>query len=165
VCEAIDELLRTQKRVSVHELGCGSTVNLRLLRDRYGDKAELSGCDVAPVQSSEFELTQLSFDDPAFVVDRQFDVVFSCTALCLSKNPEVAFRNTLSLSRTVVVLVEPIYRLAMLHQKMYLRRAGHAASWDQLAANSLVEIVAMGRCRIPFSTKHPAAYITLRKRD
>ncbi|WP_068026504.1 class I SAM-dependent methyltransferase [Rhodoplanes sp. Z2-YC6860] len=166
VFNSIDQLLCSRDRISVHEVGCGSTINLRLLRDKYGNRVTLSGSDVAPVQSSEFDVLRVSFDDPAYVPEHAFDIVFSNTALCLSKNPNVAFRNVLALSHDVVVLVEPIEHLAMQHQKMFLRRAGHSASWDELAAaDSSNAIVATGRCRLPFSIKHPAAFITLRKRD
>jgi SAM-dependent methyltransferase len=159
VIDRIEDLLVNGTKPLVHEVGCGSTINLRLLKKLFGDRIELSGSDIAPVVGSEFEISLRSFDDAP---TKQFDLVFSVTALCLAQDERRAFLNAVESARHFAVLVEPIWETALPHQRAFLTRAGHKYSFDRLAAELAIPFDVQP-VALPFSIKHPAAAVVIKR--
>jgi hypothetical protein len=158
VISKIDELLESG-RPTIHEVGCGSTVNLRILKQIYGDKIVLSGSDIFPVRTSEFPISRWDFSDPS---QNRYDLVFSVTALCLAKDERAAFLNVVSMASKYAVLVEPLRSLALPHQAAYLDRAGHRCSFDELAISEGM-ITQVAKPSLPFSIKHPSGSVTIKR--
>mgnify|MGYP006873846010 FL=1 len=155
VMDKIDILIQEGRRPLVHEVGCGSTINLRILRQIYGKKIELSGSDAYPVQSSEFPIHRWNFTDP---VHQHYDLVFSVTALCLASDERGALLNVVMMAKRYAVLVEPLRSTAMPHQQAYLERSGHKCSFDKIATNEGLKFE-IGIPALPFSIKHPSAFL------
>lgn len=138
VFEQIDELLKSQKSVSVLEIGCGNCINLVELKKRYGDAIVLSGLDVSPgriktalahfsQQLAGTEVWVESAIEPVKPADfSRFDLVFSIH--CLEQIPYAvtqAVQGMWQRARKRVVLVEPVWEFARPVQKLKLVRSDY----------------------------------------
>jgi ubiquinone/menaquinone biosynthesis C-methylase UbiE len=131
--EEIDRILPPTGKLRILEVGCGNCINLVFLKQRYGDRIELTGHDISERRiavAKEFfgaELDGISFEvksatDPVLPEESaQFDLVFSMH--CLEQIPFgilAAVQGMYARARSRVVMIEPVFDFARPAQKLFL---------------------------------------------
>jgi SAM-dependent methyltransferase len=121
----------------VLEVGCGNGINLVELKARFGDSIELHGIDYSPerlkVSRRYFgeRLDGVSLHEGSITArtqwpDGHFDVVFSMHCLeQISHQTHAAVAEMARLAARRVVMIEPVFELANLAQRLYLLNADH----------------------------------------
>lgn len=131
--EEIDRILPATGKLRILEVGCGNCINLVLLKQRYGERIELTGHDISERRiavAKEFfgaELDGIAFavksatEPVAAEETAQFDLVFSMH--CLEQIPFgvlPAVQGMYARSRSRVVMIEPVFDFARPTQKLFL---------------------------------------------
>jgi ubiquinone/menaquinone biosynthesis C-methylase UbiE len=131
--EEIDRILPPAGKLRILEVGCGNCINLVLLKQRYGERIDLTGHDISERRiavAKEFFGAEL--DAIAFAVksatelvpveeESQFDLVFSMH--CLEQIPFgvlSAVQGMYARARSRVVMIEPVFDFARPTQKLFL---------------------------------------------
>jgi SAM-dependent methyltransferase len=131
--EEIDRILPAAGKLRILEVGCGNCINLVLLKQRYGDRIELTGHDISERRiavAKEFfgdKLDGITFavksatDAVPAEEESQFDFVFSMH--CLEQIPFgvlPAVQGMYKRTRSRVVMIEPVFDFARPTQKLFL---------------------------------------------
>lgn len=131
LCEELKPPLR------ILEVGCGNCINLMELRRRYSSAVELHGLDVSAQRITVarkhygdaldgVEFTVGSITERTPWPDRHFDVVYSMFCLeQIAYETRSAVAEMMRLARSKVVMIEPVYELAGIAQRLYLYNADH----------------------------------------
>lgn len=129
----IDALLERQPRLKVLEIGCGNCINLVLLKQRYGDRVELTGHDISErriavakeyfgARLDGIEFAVRSATDPVPPEEENaFDLAFSMH--CIEQIPfavAAAVQGLHARARSRVVMIEPVFEFARPSQKLFL---------------------------------------------
>jgi SAM-dependent methyltransferase len=135
IISEIETLLKTQKQISVLEVGCGNCINLVELSKHFGERVRLQGIDVSSGRVdvakkyfgnrlSNISIWVESITEPVPKKEiAKYDLVFSMH--CLEQIPYAAAQAIEGLwrrARSRVVMVEPVWEFARPVQKLRLVR-------------------------------------------
>ena len=134
----IDKLLVPGKPLRVLEVGCGNCINIACLNEKYGNRVEITGLELSPrrinVAKKYFEdgLSGVSFQVGSITEpitgweDEKFDLVYSMHCLeQIAYECKNAVRQMNRLSKSRVVMIEPIFELGNPIQRLYLINSDH----------------------------------------
>lgn len=132
VDNAISRMLKdSSKTVRVLEVGCGNATNLKILKEKFGDKVDFSGVDISGARietgkkfwSSKLiniDLYEASATDLSIFRDESFDIVYSICALeQITYRLHEAVNEMARLSKSKIICVEPIYEFGNSVQRLY----------------------------------------------
>lgn len=123
--------------IKILEIGCGNCINLVNLQKKYGTKVSLSGQDIAKnrienakqyfgdeLSTIRFQVQNIidGYDSP----DNSFHIIFSMH--CLEQIPydcKSAILEMYRLASEVVIMIEPVFELGNITQRLYLTNSDH----------------------------------------
>lgn len=132
IAEVISQMLKgSNKTIRVLEVGCGNGSNLKILKEKFGDKVEFSGIDISGARIDTgkkfwgdklngIDLNEASATDLSLYKDELFDVVYSICALeQITYRLHEAVNEMVRLSNAKIVCVEPVYEFGNSVQRLY----------------------------------------------
>lgn len=132
----IDRLLERQDKVSILEIGCGNLINAYHVKEKYQDKVEFNGVDIAEqrikIGLERFDSLNpdcfkvVSITEKTDFADGQFDIVFSMHCIeQISYDTQNAIREMYRICRHRICMIEPVYENGNFVQRLYLIVADH----------------------------------------
>ena len=132
ITNAISQMLDdSNKTIRVLEVGCGNGTNLKVLKEKFGNKVELTGIDISGDRIDtgknfwgnkldNIELREASATDLSLYRDESFDVVYSICALeQITYHLHEAVNEMVRLSNAKIICVEPTYEFGNNVQRLY----------------------------------------------
>lgn len=132
VCDTVTAKLDSGvSKIRLLEVGCGNATNLKLIKEKFGDKVELSGIDLSEnriktgksywgnglngIHLSQADATQLDMFDA-----NSFDIVYSICALeQVTYRLHEAVSEMIRVSSESVICVEPVFEFGNKTQRLY----------------------------------------------
>lgn len=132
IADAISQMSDDSKKsIRVLEVGCGNGTNLKILKEKFGDKVELFGIDISGARIDTGKkywgnkldgivLNEASATDLSLYKDESFDVVYSICALeQITYRLHEAVNEMVRLSNAKIICVEPTYEFGNSVQRLY----------------------------------------------
>jgi SAM-dependent methyltransferase len=132
VCDTVAAKLDSGvPKVRLLEVGCGNATNLKLIKERFGDKVELAGIDLSEnriktgksywgnalsgIDLNQADATRLDMFD-----SNSFDIVYSICALeQVTYRLHEAVSEMIRVSSESVICVEPVFEFGNRTQRLY----------------------------------------------
>ena len=133
----IDEILKSKEKAVVLEVGCGNCINIFEIIQKYGDRVEIHGVDIAENRISvgrgyfkdglaNAKLKAASITEKTDFEDGKFDLVYS--VFCIEQiayETKAAVDEMYRISCSKILMLEPVFENGSLMQKIYLVWSDH----------------------------------------
>ncbi len=172
--EQIDMLLEKKDVVRVLEIGCGNLINAHHVKEKYHDRVEFQGVDIAEqrIKIGLERFKDLCADDFRVVSitektdfeDNQFDIVFSMHCLeQISYETSNAIREMYRICRHRICMIEPVYENGNFVQRLYLITADHTKILLRTIRNLGLKIVRNEVCDLQTNLYNQSSIIIIEK--
>ncbi|MNS03774.1 hypothetical protein D3C72_351190 [compost metagenome] len=133
----IDAILKKKDKALVLEVGCGNCINIFEIMQKYGDRVEVHGVDIAENRINvgrgyfkdglaNAKLKAASITERTDFADGQFDLVYS--VFCIEQiayETKAAVEEMYRISGDKVLMLEPVFENGSIMQKIYLVWSDH----------------------------------------
>lgn len=172
--EQIDLLLEKKPVVKVLEIGCGNLINAYHVSEKYHDKVEFYGVDIAEqriniglekfnvLHSENFYVASIT--EKTDFADNQFDIVFSMHCLeQISYETSNAIKEMYRICRHRICMIEPVYENGNFVQRLYIITADHTKILLRTILNLGLKIVRNEACDLQTNLYNQSSIIIIEK--